>query len=128
MATEDSITIAECLAREKSPVEIPQMMSAYENIRKPRAEKIKDASEFSGVEKHYPDGEKQRKRDKGIKAHMNAQVTVLEKVAVMSSAWVLGHDVKCYVSGAFESPFGINTDKYRQMLSLIISLRLESSR
>lgn len=60
MAVKDGATLAECLSRAETAVQIPKAMQVYESIRKPRTEKLKNASEASGIEKHYPDGEKQR--------------------------------------------------------------------
>jgi salicylate hydroxylase len=63
MAVEDGATLAECLARAETVDQILMVLRAHETIRKPGAEKVKAASEQSGVEKHYPDAEQQEKRD-----------------------------------------------------------------
>jgi salicylate hydroxylase len=73
MAVEDGATLAECPARAETVDQIPMVLRAHESIRKPRAEKVKAASERSGVEKNYPDGEQQEKRDALMKAALNAE-------------------------------------------------------
>jgi salicylate hydroxylase len=67
MAIEDGATLAECLSRAATVDQIPKSVKVYEAIRKLRVEKLKNASEASGIEKHYPDGEKQRARDEQMK-------------------------------------------------------------
>lgn len=108
MATEDSATLGECLARASSVAEIPLAMKAYETIRKPRAEKIKAASEFSGKEKHYPDGPKQQKRDELMMKGAGTQVNIPmpgEK-NTHPSAWVHGHDVRGHANASLDHLFG----------------------
>lgn len=108
MATEDAATLSECLSRATSTSEIPLAMKAYETIRKPRAEKLKAASEFSGKEKHYPDGEKQRKRDEMMMKGSGVQVTIPKKGEKNThpSAWVHGHDVRAHAKAQLDRIFG----------------------
>ena len=104
MALEDGATLTECLSRAKTADEIPKAMRVYEAIRKPRAEKLKNASEASGVEKHLPDGEEQRKRDEEMRITMN---THLKKIPAKGeenkhpSSWIMGYDVVGHVSARF---------------------------
>jgi salicylate hydroxylase len=101
MAVEDGATLAECLARADTAHEIPKAMRMYETIRKPRAEKLKNASEESGVEKHYPDGEKQRERDAQMRMVMETHLVKIPKKGEKNhhpSAWIMEHDVLGYVS------------------------------
>jgi salicylate hydroxylase len=101
MAVEDGATLAECLSRAATVDQIPKAMNVYEAIRKPRVDKLKNASEESGVEKHYPDGEKQQRRDEQMKMVMNTHLTKIPKPGEKNrhpSAWIVGHDVIGYVS------------------------------
>lgn len=101
MAVEDGATMAECLSRAQTADQIPKAMQVYERIRKPRAEKLKNLSEASGIDKHYPDGESQRQRDEQMRQSMN---TTLAKVPGKGEknadpfAPVMSHDVVGYVS------------------------------
>jgi salicylate hydroxylase len=108
MATEDAATLSECLSRATSSAEIPLAMKAYESIRKPRAEKLKAASEFSGKEKHYPDGEKQKKRDELMLKGSSVQVAIPKKGEKNThpTAWVHGHDVRAHANSQLDQIFG----------------------
>ena len=101
MAVEDGAVLAECLSRAKTVDEIPKAAKAYASIRKLRAEKVKNMAEESGIEKHLPDGEKQRQRDADMKMVMNTIQTKIpakgEKNA-HPSYWMMGHDVVGHVS------------------------------
>jgi len=100
MAVEDSATLAECVARAATGDQLPLAMQVYETIRKPRAEKMKAASEYSGVEKHFEDGEEQRNRDDRMRAALIQQTMMINKVEQNRhpSAWIVGHDVLGSVS------------------------------
>ena len=98
MAVEDGATLAECLARAENVDQIPAVLRAHETIRKPRAEKVKADSERSGVEKHYPDGEQQEKRDALMKAALNAEAPNIDTKETHPSNWLLGLDVRGHVS------------------------------
>jgi salicylate hydroxylase len=93
MAVEDGATLAECLARAETVDQIPVVLRAHETIRKPRAEKVKAASERSGVEKHYPDGEQQEKRDILMKAALNAETPNIDAKETHPANWLVGLDV-----------------------------------
>ena len=101
MAVEDGAVFAECLSRAKRVDEIPKAAKTYESIRKLRAEKVKNISEESGIEKHLPDGDKQRQRDEQMKVVMN---TLLQKLPAKGeenmhpSHWMMGYDVVGHVS------------------------------
>jgi 2-polyprenyl-6-methoxyphenol hydroxylase-like FAD-dependent oxidoreductase len=101
MAVEDGATLAECLSRAQTAYQIPKAMKVYESIRKPRAEKLKNASEAGGIEKHLPDGEKQRQRDEQMRHTMNTHLVKIPAKGEKNkhpSAWISGHDVVGYVS------------------------------
>jgi salicylate hydroxylase len=100
MAVEDGATLPECLARAKTVDQIPMVLRAHESIRKPRAEKMKASSERSGVEKHYPDGEQQEKRDALMKATLNAEAPNINTKETHPANWLLGLDVRGHVSFA----------------------------
>jgi salicylate hydroxylase len=108
MATEDAATLGECLSRATTADQIPMAMKAYETIRRPRAEKLKAASEFSGLEKHYPDGEKQRKRDELMMKGAGTQVTIPKKGEknMHPTAWVHGHDARGHANAELDRIFG----------------------
>ncbi|CZR68677.1 uncharacterized protein PAC_18576 [Phialocephala subalpina] len=108
MATEDATALGECLSRATEVSQVPLAMKAYESIRKPRAEKLKAASEFSGKEKHYPDGEKQRKRDELMMKGAETQLTVPKKGEknMHPTAWVHGHDVRAHANAELDRIFG----------------------
>jgi salicylate hydroxylase len=71
------------------------------------SELLKAASEFSGREKHYPDGEMQMKRDAVMKASLGKQVGVPEKgkEKLHPTAWVHGYDVRGHVSCSYKIYF-----------------------
>ncbi|KAF8859160.1 FAD/NAD(P)-binding domain-containing protein [Acephala macrosclerotiorum] len=108
MATEDAAALGECLSRATEVSQVPLAMKTYESIRKPRAEKLKAASEFSGLEKHYPDGEKQRKRGELMMKGTGTQVAIPKKGEknMHPSAWVHGHDVRGHTNAELDRIFG----------------------
>jgi salicylate hydroxylase len=59
---------------------------------------VKAASERSGVEKHYPDGEQQEKRDALMKAALNAETPNIELKKTHPANWLVGLDVRGHVS------------------------------
>ncbi|KAH7388933.1 hypothetical protein BKA64DRAFT_125359 [Cadophora sp. MPI-SDFR-AT-0126] len=62
-AVEDAAILAGCLARAQSSEDIPRLTQAYEDIRKPRAEKIKATSLGNIKQYGLPDGPEQVVRD-----------------------------------------------------------------
>ncbi|KAE8451371.1 hypothetical protein EG329_004000 [Mollisiaceae sp. DMI_Dod_QoI] len=67
MAIEDSICLAECLARAKSTSDIPKALEMFETIRKPRTMLVSEFGESMAHTWQLPDGEEQRKRDELFK-------------------------------------------------------------
>ena len=67
MAMEDSVTLAECLARVEDTAGIPKALRAFETIRKPRLKLMAAFAELSAHRWQMPDGEEQRKRDAMLK-------------------------------------------------------------
>jgi hypothetical protein len=69
---------------------IISLTHCYETICRPYAEKLKAASKFSGLEKHYLDEEKQRKRDELIIKGTRTQVIISKKGEknIHLTAWV----------------------------------------
>ena len=60
---EDSACLSECIDRAKSLDELPKVLRAYEQIRKPRVEYIQKKGRLNSHIWHLPDGEVQRQRD-----------------------------------------------------------------
>ncbi|KAH8794302.1 hypothetical protein F5882DRAFT_50737 [Hyaloscypha sp. PMI_1271] len=90
-----------CLSRAKTADEITKAMRVYEAIRKPRAVKLKNASEESGVEKHYPDSKKQRERDAQMKMVIDTHLAEIPKRGEKNShpcVWIMGHDAVGYAN------------------------------
>ncbi|KUJ08879.1 FAD/NAD(P)-binding domain-containing protein, partial [Mollisia scopiformis] len=63
MAIEDSVCLADCLARTAFTSDIPTALKMFETIRKPRTKLISDFGESMARTWQLPDGEEQRKRD-----------------------------------------------------------------
>ena len=104
MCVEDGATLAECLSRAQTAEQIPKAMRVYESSRKPRAEKLKNASEESGVENHLQDGEEQRKRDENMKMIMKRHLAKIPGKGEKNehpTAWIMGYDVVGHVSVPF---------------------------
>ncbi|CZT02279.1 uncharacterized protein RCO7_11033 [Rhynchosporium graminicola] len=62
-AIEDAAVLTGCLARAQSLNDISRLSKAYEDIRKPRAEKIKATSLGNMKQYGLPDGPEQEERD-----------------------------------------------------------------
>jgi salicylate hydroxylase len=118
MTVEDGATLAECLSRAETADQIPKAMRVYEAVRKPRAEKLKNISEASGIEKHYPDGENQRKRDEQ-RITMNSHLKNIPTKGQLDkhpSHWIMSYNVVGHVSALFLLYDFVLTDG-RQILS-----------
>jgi salicylate hydroxylase len=63
MGVEDGCSLGECLDRAKTVEEIPRVLKAFENLRRPRAESMIRFSRETMSQWHLPDGEQQRQRD-----------------------------------------------------------------
>lgn len=70
-AVEDGGVLVECLGRARSPDDIPLALSAYQKIRKPRAEQIQSAALATGIYKALKDGTEQRQRDRKMAERMD---------------------------------------------------------
>lgn len=64
MSIEDGPALAECLSRVKEIQDIPKYLAVFENLRKPRCEKMQLCSRLNGQMWHLPDGPQQEERDK----------------------------------------------------------------
>jgi salicylate hydroxylase len=106
MAVEDGAILAECLARAETVDQIPMVLRAHETIRKPRADKVKAASEQSGVEKHYPDAEQQEKKNALMKTALNSETPNIDAKKIHPANWLVGLDVRGHVS--FDTRICIN--------------------
>jgi salicylate hydroxylase len=65
-AIEDGACLAECLDRVKSLSDLPEYLEAYEEIRKPRAERVQKGTRDSSLIWHMHDGPEQEARDKAF--------------------------------------------------------------
>ena len=63
MATEDAAALTECLGRAEKVADIPELMKAFERIRKWRCEVVQAQARRNGKMIHMPDGEEQENRD-----------------------------------------------------------------
>ena len=112
-ALEDGASLAECLARAKSPADIPHLLRAFEAIRKPRAERVQRASADSSHVWHLPDGPEQVVRDRAFGCM--AQEVRDEKMDMALNStnpnslsgkdfqpWLFGHDVFTATNAALD--------------------------
>lgn len=102
-AIEDGACLAECLARARTAADLPDLLRAYESIRKPRAERVQKGTRDSSHVWHLPDGPAQEERDRAF-AVMAAAVRDEESDAALDRAnpnslssknfqpWLFGHD------------------------------------
>ncbi|KAI8724227.1 FAD-binding-3 domain-containing protein [Fusarium sp. LHS14.1] len=102
-AIEDGACLAECLSRARGPSDIPALMRAYEAIRKPRAERVQQATRDSSRVWHLHDGFEQEARDLAF-ASMAASARDEEMDEALDKAnpnslsgrefqpWLFGHD------------------------------------
>ncbi|PVH69102.1 FAD/NAD(P)-binding domain-containing protein [Cadophora sp. DSE1049] len=70
-AVEDGAILAECLSHTHFKTDIPQALKTYENLRRPRAERIQATALITGQYKVMPDGPAQQKRDEKMKQRMD---------------------------------------------------------
>ncbi|WPH01367.1 FAD-dependent monooxygenase OpS4 [Acrodontium crateriforme] len=63
MCTEDAAVLAECLARVTDRSQIPTLTTLFQEIRKPRTERIQAASDANSKRWTIPDGPEQEARD-----------------------------------------------------------------
>lgn len=80
---EDGGVLAECIGCVRSLDDIPLALSAYQSIRRPRAEQIQAAALAAGVYKALDDGIEQRDRDRKLAKRMNPNNPEYE-------AWIAG--------------------------------------
>lgn len=62
-AIEDGAVLGECLARVESRRDIPNLLRAYQAIRKPRVERVQQGSRETSAIWHLEDGPDQQRRD-----------------------------------------------------------------
>lgn len=63
-AIEDGACLAECLERAQKLEDVPVLLRAFEDIRKPRCEIIQEGARSNGDIWHLPDGPAQQQRDR----------------------------------------------------------------
>lgn len=70
------------------------MLRAYEKLRKPRTEKIKQAAEASGNYKILEEGPAQQRRDKGFAKRLDKSSPLYEAHRGYAHVnWLYGYDV-----------------------------------
>lgn len=87
---EDAFVLARCL-HDAPPASLPEALTRYEMVRKPRATQVQARARQNGTTFHLADGEAQRQRD----AHLAASVGTNP---LLASAWLYGHDVETEVN------------------------------
>ena len=74
--------------------DIPAALRAYEKLRKPRTEKIKQAAEKSGEYKILGEGPAQQRRDKGFAERLDKNSPKYEAYRSYEHVnWLYGYDV-----------------------------------
>jgi salicylate hydroxylase len=91
---EDGGVLAECIGRAETVDDIPAAVRAYENIQKPRAEKVKREAEVSGDWKTLTEGPRQRRRDEGFEARLAGGPKYEFWRASGHLAWIYGWNYK----------------------------------
>lgn len=66
MSIEDGACLAECLSRVETPGDIPRYLEFFEQLRKPRTERIQLGSRSNGDMWHVKDGPEQELRDRAL--------------------------------------------------------------
>ncbi len=69
MSIEDGACLAECLERATGPGDVPRYLKAFEQMRKPRCERIQLGSRTNGDMWHLQDGREQELRDTALSKH-----------------------------------------------------------
>lgn len=107
---EDGASLAECLDRAKSVNDIPNLLKAFEAIRKERCETISDAALANGDIWHMHDGPGQQERDRMMMEKAEGKQAAPSKEAVNPNKWsdpsfqpwLFGHDTAKEVSEYFD--------------------------
>ncbi|KAK7203973.1 hypothetical protein BZA70DRAFT_196864 [Myxozyma melibiosi] len=94
MAMEDAITLAECLDLAKDPTEYTDLLSIYEEIRKPRTTRIVKGSLEMGRINHLPDGPEQQARDEALKNAASKGTAAPTRYEALSSTEIPPYDLK----------------------------------
>lgn len=94
MCTEDAAVLAECLSRVKGASEIPKATALFEEIRKPRTERIQDVSDANSKRWSIPDGPEQEARDAKWKAPetMSENKSAKEYTEAAFRRWLFEYD------------------------------------
>lgn len=99
------------LSQIESVDEIPSILHLYENIRRPRAEKIQKGAYENGDIWHMPDGEDQIARDLAMKLAESKDTTV-KKASIKNpnqwsdenfQPWLFGHDAIAVAQNALNN-------------------------
>jgi salicylate hydroxylase len=79
---EDGATLAALLV--KTPGDVPGVLKSYEELRKPRATRLQEASAANRTRFHLPDGPEQQKRDEAMAASGDRSIANI--------GWLYMHD------------------------------------
>ncbi|KAJ9615171.1 hypothetical protein H2200_001245 [Cladophialophora chaetospira] len=103
MGIEDGACLAECLNRAESASDVPRYLRTFQQLRKPRCERIQVGSRSNGDMWHLKDGPEQERRDRGLSGDdtKDAAERDVETVAGIPNPWsdkdfqpwLFGHDV-----------------------------------
>ena len=108
MALEDAVTLAECLDRATDRRNIPKALRAFQEIRRPRCQRVQEWSARKGQRAMLADGLEQHARDVKLRS-ANAWIKAdpwnkvhIDELPEFESpqwkAWLCGHDAIQFVS------------------------------
>lgn len=133
MAIEDSITLAECLARCTSTSDIPFRLTQYEKLRRERVQIIKEGARKNAAVWHMADGPAQEARDRTFDqfdpSGQNAGEMAQENANSWSDKnfqpWLFGFDASAEVCAIFSWPTLLRANRdYRLPSSSIFKMGL----
>lgn len=92
-AVEDGATLGVLLTGIESKNEVPALMTVYEKLRRPRAERIQKGAYENGDIWHMPDGDEQELRDLGMSGRLPAGARNPNQWADGDfQPWLFGHN------------------------------------
>ncbi|KAI5784768.1 hypothetical protein EDC01DRAFT_663363 [Geopyxis carbonaria] len=109
MAIEDGAVLGELLARVKSAEELPEVLRVYEDMRKPRTERVVTGSTAQREVFHMHDGAEQTERDRVLREDAQEKVKGVFPNRWRDAefqSWLWGYDVEVEVEKAWSAAFG----------------------
>ncbi|KAI9824118.1 MAG: hypothetical protein M1819_001073 [Sarea resinae] len=105
MAIEDAAVLGALLARLSDPAQLPDVLTLYESLRKPRTTRIVKGSTALRDVFHMPDGARQRERDRQlVEAHDKPFEGFPNRWRdPVFQPWLFGYDVDAEVDGAWKT-------------------------